>query len=197
MGEYVERGRNPPHAITKDDPPGIALIKQEHQMFRALFDFVELSEGQALTQLVAEICVRLTIHMLVEEDVLYPALKPVVDLADVDEGIVEHDVARGIIVKLVGMTGREELYKPTVHVLGEETIHHIDEEDRKLLVDARTAWEQGKIDLVLLGNELLERQQELYNKLASIGSEPEPEVELVGDQDEFPNPAAPQQRGTT
>ena len=91
--------------------------------------------------LTGETCLRLAAHMNVEENVLYPALRAAVGTDKVDEGIVEHDLAKSLIRDLVHMTGGEELYRSKVHVLGEVVMHHVDEEDRGLLRDARTAWE--------------------------------------------------------
>lgn len=121
--------------------------------------------------------------MKIEEEILYPALKEVVDVGEVDEGIVEHQVARNLILDITRMTGREEIFKSKVHVLGEETMHHIDEEDSKLFEDAKEAWEEGKIDLVKLGDRLRARRKELYDRLDSLGRDmDQPKVEIpVGD----------------
>ena len=183
MSNYAERGRTPPHAIMRDDPPPIVLIKEEHQRFRELFDRAESAEGDALIGISGEIGARLLIHMEVEEDILYPALKEVINVEEVDEGIVEHQVARNLILDITRMTGREEMFKSKVHVLGEETMHHIDEEDSKLFEGAKEAWEEGKIDLVELGQQLSARCKELYDRLDSIGREmDQPKVEMpVGD----------------
>ena len=169
MSNYAERGRTPPHAIMRDDPPPIVLIKEEHQRFRELFDRAESAEGDALIGLSGEIGARLLIHMEIEEDILYPALKEVINVEEVDEGIVEHQVARNLILDITRMTGREEMFKSKVHVLGEETMHHIDEEDSKLFEDAKEAWKQGRIDLVELGRQLRARRKELYDRLDSMG----------------------------
>ena len=169
MGNYAERGRTPPHAIMRDDPPPIVLIKEEHQIFRELFDRVESAEGDALIGLSGEIGARLVIHMKIEEEILYPALKEVINVEEVDEGIVEHQVARKLILDITRMTGREEMFKSKVHVLGEETMHHIDEEDSELFEDAKEAWKQGRIDLVELGHQLRARRKELYDRLDSMG----------------------------
>lgn len=186
MRKYVDRGQKPPHTILPGDPPAIVLIKEDHQMFRALFDCAEEEDGPSLVSLAGEICVRLAIHMTLEEDFLYPALKPAIGAGKIDEGIVEHDLAKTLIVDLVHMTGREELYKSKVHVLGEEVMHHIDEEDRGLLADARMAWEQGKVDLPFVCRQMLERRQRLYDAIATMGSGREPEIESVGDEiDEY------------
>ena len=183
MSNYAERGRTPPHAIMRDDPPPIVLIKEEHQRFRELFDRAESAEGDALIGISGEIGARLLIHMEIEEDILYPALKEVINVEEVDEGIVEHQVARNLILDITRMTGREEMFKSKVHVLGEETMHHIDEEDSKLFEGAKEAWKQGRIDLVELGQQLSARCKELYDRLDSIGREmDQPKVEMpVGD----------------
>ena len=183
MSNYAERGRTPPHAIMRDDPPPIVLIQEEHQRFRELFDRAESAEGDALIGISGEIGARLLIHMEIEEDILYPALKEVINVEEVDEGIVEHQVARNLILDITRMTGREEMFKSKVHVLGEETMHHIDEEDSKLFEDAKEAWKQGRIDLVELGQQLSARCKELYDRLDSIGREmDQPKVEMpVGD----------------
>jgi hypothetical protein len=193
MGKYVERNGLPPHVIAEDDPSAVALIKEEHQMFRALFDLADDLDGDSLVALSREICVRLAMHMVIEEEILYPALKPVIGISEIDEGIVEHEMARRLMVDIAQMTGREELYKSTVHVLGEETIHHVDEEDRELLRKARESWEQGKVDLVLIGQQMHDRRRELYEELYSMGIDTaQIDVESTGDAlDEMPSPAAP------
>ena len=98
MGKYVNRGRKPPHAILDGDPEAIALVTEEHHMFRALFDRVEEEEpGPSLVSLTGETCLRLAVHMVVEEEVLYPALRPAVGADRIDEGLVEHGLAKTLI----------------------------------------------------------------------------------------------------
>jgi hypothetical protein len=120
--------------------------------------------------------------MMVEEEILYPALKLVLSAEEVDEGIIEHNLARNLIFDLMAMTGHEETYKVKVHVLGEEVMHHIDEEDRGLLEHARKTWEEGKIDLDLLGYRLCDRRQDWYDRIAALGDDGlVADVEPVGD----------------
>ena len=193
MGKYVDRGRKPPHAIMDGDPEAIALIKEEHHMFRALFDRAEDEEpGPSLVSLTGETCLRLVAHMIVEEEVLYPALRAAVGADKVDEGIVEHDLAKTLISDLVHMTGGEEFYRSKVHVLGEVVMHHIDEEDRGLLRDARTAWEEGKVDLYLVWREMLARRLALFDEIAAAKGKSEAAVSPCGDlTEEFAAPAPP------
>jgi hemerythrin-like domain-containing protein len=182
MTAYVKHASVPPHVVDSRDPPAIALLKEDHQILRALFDLVETVGDDVLFPIAGEICIRLAIHMAVEEQLLYPALRPVIDANEIDEGIVEHQVAKRLISDIMEMTGREELFRARVHVLGEETVHHIDEEDRQLFRDARKAWEQGKIDLVELGTEMSRRRRELFDLVGSVAADTcTIDVEPVGD----------------
>jgi hypothetical protein len=182
MTAYVKRASVPPHLIDDGDPPAIALLKEDHQMLRALFDFVGTVADDLLFPIAGEICIRLAVHMAVEERLLYPALKAVIGASEIDEGIVEHQVTKRLISDIMGMTGREELFKASVHVLAEETVHHIDEEDRILFRQARKAWEEGKIDLVSLGNEMSRHRRELFDQVGSAAADTHNiDLKLVGD----------------
>jgi hypothetical protein len=171
MTNYVERGSMPPHLIDDGDPPAIATLKEEHQFFRALFDLVETVDGRALLSLAGEICIRLAIHMAIEEELFYPTLKPVIGADQIDEGLVEHQVAKRLISEITGTTGREELFRTKLHVLGEETVHHIDGEDCELFRDARDAWEDGKVDLVELGAQMQSRRRDLFDLVGSVAAD--------------------------
>jgi len=182
MTAYVKRASVPPHLVDDRDPPAIALLKEDHQVLRALFDLVETVGDEVLFPVAGDICIRLAIHMAVEEHLLYPALKPVIGAREVDEGIVEHQVTKRLISDIMEMTGREELFRARVHVLGEETVHHIDEEDRVLFPHARKAWEEGKIDLVELGTEMSMHRRELFDLAGSAASDTHTiDLQLVGE----------------
>jgi hemerythrin-like domain-containing protein len=192
MTAYVKHASVAPHLVDHRDPPAIAMLKEDHQVLRALFDLVEKVDDDVVFAMAAEICIRLAIHMAVEEHILYPALRPVIDASEIDEAIVEHQVAKRLISDIMEMTGREELFRARVHVLGEETVHHIDEEDRVLFRDARKAWEKGKIDLVELGTEMSRRRRELFDLVGSVAADTRTiDIEPVGDAiEELPQSGA-------
>jgi len=111
MTAYVKRASVPPHLVDDRDPPAIALLKEDHQVLRALFDLVETVGDEVLFPVAGDICIRLAIHMAVEEHLLYPALKPVIGVREIDEGIVEHQVTKRLISDIMEMTGREEIFR--------------------------------------------------------------------------------------
>ncbi|MGC6329378.1 hemerythrin domain-containing protein [Rhizorhabdus sp. FW153] len=169
LDRYASRNKREPHKISAGDPLAIALLKEEHHAFRSLFDEAEDANPERLVQVAREICMRLTVHMAIEEELLYPALRPVLGEDEVNEGIVEHQSGKRIVAELEQLNGDEPLFAAKVHVLGEETIHHIDEEDEDMFAVAREAHDKGEIDLNALGETLRARQAELYDQIISTG----------------------------
>lgn len=157
------------HVIASDDPVAINLLKREHHIFRHLFDEAEKAEPKRLSAIARELCMRLTVHMAIEEEILYPALKPLIGGDQVNEGIVEHQSGKRIVAELEQLDGTEEFFASKVHVLGEETVHHVDEEDEDLFEEANKAHRTGKIDLDTLGEKLRARQAKLYDEIAVTG----------------------------
>ena len=184
MGKYSSRNEEGKHRIASDDPAALRLLKEEHHRFRELFDAAQDAEDDALVGSAQELCMRLAVHMTIEEELLYPALKPPLGPDEIDEGIVEHDAGKKLMVEIENLDGTEELYKSKVHVLGEQTIHHIDEEDEDLFEDAKEAHQSGKIDLDALGETMAARQAELYGEIeqsAEIGETHEAYADEIPD----------------
>jgi hypothetical protein len=171
MTAYVKNASVPPHLVDDGDPPAIEQLKEDHQILRALFDLFETVGEDMLFPIAGEICIRLAIHMSLEEEFLYPSLKAVVDSDEIDDAMLEHQLAKRLISDIMDMTGREGLLRAKVHALGEDVIRHIDAEDRELLRDARTAWEDGKVDLVAIGIQMHSRRRDLFTLVGSVAAE--------------------------
>lgn len=168
-GKYSQRNQQGRHRIGKDEPLAITLLKEEHHVFRQLFDRAEGASDAQIGKIGAELCMRLAVHMTIEEEILYPALKPVIGEDEINEGIVEHESGKRLVAEIEQLDGDETLYSAKLHVLGEETVHHIDEEDEELFVDAQKAHEAGKVDLDAIGERLRTRQAELYDQIERTG----------------------------
>ncbi|QJU56530.1 hemerythrin domain-containing protein [Sphingomonas sp. AP4-R1] len=166
---YAARNNQGLHRIAKDDPLAIAILKEEHHRFRDLFTEANEASGARLKHVADEICLRLDVHMTIEEEILYPAGKQVGERSEVDEGIVEHAAGKELAAEIQQLKGTEELYKSKVHVLGEQTIHHIDEEDEELFEEMKAAHKAGKIDLDAVGLTLRARQAVLYRTVEASG----------------------------
>ena len=167
MTAYVKNASVPPHLVDSRDPPAIALLKEDHQIFRALFDLIETIGEDILFPIAGEICIRLVIHMSLEEEFFYPSLKPVLGATEIGDAMGDHKRTKRLIAEITDMTGREADFRARVQALGEEVIRHADEEDRKLLREARVAWEDGHVDLVAIGIQMQNRRRDLLTLVGS------------------------------
>lgn len=147
----------------------ITLLTADHEEVRELFEeYEELVADRASEEdkqeLVQQICTMLTIHADLEEEILYPAARTVIDAPEqLDEAVVEHATFRGLIEQLQQSSPDEELYDAKVKVLGEYVEHHVGEEESELFPALREA----EVDLDALGAELAERRQELTVEAAA------------------------------
>lgn len=147
----------------------LGLLKADHDKVRALFRAFDSLKGKddvdrRKTELVDDICYELTRHIMIEEEIFYPALRKAIgDDELLDEADVEHAGARELIAQLEIMLPGDDHFDATVTVLGEEIAHHIDKEETELFDAARGAG----LDLGRLGAQLAARSNELEEDLAS------------------------------
>jgi hemerythrin len=149
--------------MSKKAQDAIEFLDAEHRAVKALFDdYRQLSEhkaGGAKRKALAEtICMDLTIHMRLEEEIFYPPVRELVRDDDLlDEAEVEHAGAKELIAQILSMQPGDELYDAKVTVLGEYIAHHVKEEREEMFPKAR----KSGIDLAALGDRLRVRRQEL------------------------------------
>ncbi|MEO8177018.1 MAG: hemerythrin domain-containing protein, partial [Sphingomicrobium sp.] len=73
----------------------IALLKQDHRTVADLFKSFEKASGDGAKQKIAQkICLELTVHATIEEEIFYPACEGKVDEDLLKEAYVEHDGAK-------------------------------------------------------------------------------------------------------
>jgi iron-sulfur cluster repair protein YtfE (RIC family) len=141
----------------------IELLEAEHRAVLALFaDYAQLSQqkaGGARRRALAEtICMELTIHMRLEEELVYPPARDAVRDDDLfDEAEAEHTGAKELIGQILSMRPGDELYDAKLTVLGEYIAHHVKEETEQMFPMLR----KSGIDLAALGLRLRARRQEL------------------------------------
>lgn len=165
----------------------ISLLMEDHKYVQKLFkEFEKIKEDEDVDEkqkLVRVICTELSVHAQIEEEIFYPAARNAIDEQDLlDEAEVEHASAKELITQLESMQPDEELYDAKVCVLGEYVNHHVKEEQDELFPKVKKA----DLDLQALGQELLERKQELIEDLG-----------LPDDDEAEGTPAAVRQRAST
>ena len=91
-----------PETKTQD---AIALLKADHRTVEQLFEDFEKASGDGRKRTLAEqICLDLSVHAQIEEEIFYPACEGKVDEDLLKESYVEHDAAKLLIAEI--MSGR-------------------------------------------------------------------------------------------
>ena len=145
----------------------IALLTDDHKKVKQLFkqfDKIKDEDGaeDERAELANQICMELTVHTQIEEEVFYPACREAIKETDLlDEAKVEHASARDLISQIESMEPDDELFSAKVTVLGEYVNHHIEEEEGELFPQCKKA----KMDLETLGQEMLELKEELQSEV--------------------------------
>ncbi|CAN7595665.1 hemerythrin domain-containing protein [Acidovorax sp. LjRoot194] len=149
------------------------LLDADHKAVKKMFkEFDSLSESkargaaQSRLDLAREICVELTVHAQVEEEIFYPAVRNAIKETDlIAEAEVEHQTAKDLIAQIQAAETADEEFNAKVKVLGEYIDHHVKEERNEMFPKARAA---KKLDLVAMRDVVEARKQELMDEQAAV-----------------------------
>ena len=138
--------------------PATALLKEDHERVKALFDRFKEAKGRAAKlKIVREALVELKVHAALEEELFYPAVRKPVGKEIMNEADEEHHVAKLLIAELDVMDGTESHFDAKFHVLAENVRHHIKEEEDEMLPKA----EKVKVDFEALAEKMRQRKERL------------------------------------
>ncbi|HEX3422549.1 MAG TPA: hemerythrin domain-containing protein [Sphingomicrobium sp.] len=156
----------------------ITLLKEDHREAEKLFKEFAQAKGEGRKQELAhKICLALSVHFGLEEEIFYPACQGTVEEDDLKEGYVEHDAAKLLVAEIeANENGDDEFFDTKVHVLQEEIEHHIKEEEEPGGIFAQAR--KGKLDLEAIGDELAERRKDLTERYKSEGP-PKPKLRTM------------------
>ena len=148
----------------------IALLKDDHRKVADLFEQFEKASGAGRKEKLAqEICLELSVHATIEEEIFYPACEGKVDDDLLKESYVEHDAAKVMIAEISSGAGEaDEFFDAKVKVLQEEIEHHVGEEEKRLEGLFAQARKAG-LDMDELGTQLAARKQELTEVFKANG----------------------------
>lgn len=161
-------GRAPARARAPATPDAIALLRADHKLVTELFEKFDKMKGDGPQKkaLVERICNELTVHTQIEEEIFYPAARGAVRDEDMlDEAQVEHNGAKELISQLRDQQPGEDMYDAKVTVLSEYIKHHVKEEQNEMFPKVK----KTKLDLKELGQQLMQRKQELMANIERIG----------------------------
>jgi hypothetical protein len=134
-----------------------------------LFERYEKSRSASVkAKLAHEICMELSVHTTIEEEIFYPGVKFTVEEDLYEEAYVEHDGAKVLIAEILDGTPADDFYDAKVKVLSEMIKHHVNEEEQRGGLFAQ-AKDDGDVDLVAMGATLLARKKELVAQMKTGG----------------------------
>lgn len=155
----------------------IALLKDQHRETEKLFKEFKQAKGEGRKkELAHEICVALSVHFALEEQIFYPACKGTVEESDLKEGYVEHDAAKLLVAEIeANESGEDSFFDSKVHVLQEEIEHHVEEEEGPggIFAQARKG-----LDLEGIGERMAVMSKELEERYKSEGP-PSPKLSTM------------------
>ncbi|MEO7336763.1 MAG: hemerythrin domain-containing protein [Caldimonas sp.] len=137
----------------------IAMLKADHKKVSGLFADFEKSRSATKKKALAQtICMELSIHAQVEEEIFYPAVKAALkDKTLIPEAVVEQATMKALIAQIEGVEPDGEMYDAKVKVLSEYVKHHVKEEHTEMFPKAKAT----RLDMKALGASMAQRKTEL------------------------------------
>lgn len=139
----------------------LSLLLDDHKKAKKLFKDFENEKDEASKEKIArEVCMELTAHTTIEEEIFYPFLReqnPDAFGDMLNEALVEHASAKELIAQIQAMSMQDDLFEAKVTVLGEYVAHHVKEEEEELFSKVISE----KVDLRELLTPMTERKEEI------------------------------------
>ncbi len=161
-------------AHSTQHPDALDILEADHRTVEQLFDAFSRAEANDLerkTTLVQRTCELLSIHSIVEEELLlfYPVARTALGKdhrIDVDEAFVEHYLVKTLIEKFSQLKAGETGFDETFKVLKENVTHHVEEEKSELFPEIRRAG----VDLAAPGKKIEARKQTLQGRITEAAT---------------------------
>lgn len=150
----------------------LAFLEAQHRAVEKLFEaFRKAADDdlEAKATLAQRACEELSIHTMLEEELLYPAAQealPDSDRLDVEEAYIEHFLVKTLIAKFETLKAGDKGFDATFKVMSEMVGQHVEEEEEELFPELR----KSNCNLRTLGEKMAARKAELQGKLDAVGS---------------------------
>ena len=120
-----------------NDP--MTILKADHREAKRMMTALgETDEGAERNTLAAELDQALSLHMSIEEELVYPLVAEHVGAEDEEEAEVEHGLAREGLAKVMAMRDVPG-FGAAVEMLKGGITHHVEEEESELLPSLKDA----------------------------------------------------------
>lgn len=131
-----------------NDP--MTILKADHREAKKLLhSLAESEEGNQRQKMAAELQKALTLHMQLEEMLVYPLVKQSIGAEDEEEAQIEHQLARDGLQKMMALVDMPGFGAAVEMLLG-GIEHHVQEEEGELLPELKSAL--GREEWLSLGD---------------------------------------------
>ena len=94
--------------VSTKSQDAISLLKEDHRTVEKLFKDFQGAKGEGRKEKLAkQICLELSVHASIEEEIFYPACEGIVEEDLLKESYVEHDAAKLLIAEIEAANGAE------------------------------------------------------------------------------------------
>ncbi|HEY1149273.1 MAG TPA: hemerythrin domain-containing protein [Pseudoduganella sp.] len=160
----------------------VALLTADHDKVKQLFREYEKCDANhkgMKADIAHQICLELTIHTNIEEEIFYPAVRAETqDEQLVDEALEEHAEAKEMVERLRSMRAEDAGMDQLVSELRAAIEHHVTEEETEMFPKMR----QSDADLGELCEQMQDRKEELEHELGASPVRSSADSEAAGEQ---------------
>jgi hemerythrin superfamily protein len=137
----------------------IALLEADHHRVEELFhEYKSAGDQQAKLHLAQIICMEITLHSMVEEEIFYPEFARVTG----DEQMFEHALKEHQEVKdLIARVPTAENLDGAIEAIKQHVLHHVEEERRGMFAKAKASG----MELATLGGRIQTRRAEIADAI--------------------------------
>ena len=140
-------------------PDFVTLLTEDHRKVEQLFkQFDETGDPEVAKQIFLE----LSVHAMIEEELVYGLFSAKVDNKGAAEARAEHQEAKDLILALEGMEPGSDEFVTTMTKLKTSVLHHVDEEENECFPRMLQALPETA---ELLGNDLAARKIEVEKQV--------------------------------
>ncbi len=146
-------------------PDVFELLNADHRAVEGLFQQFTASQDPDIAQ---RICDELTIHSVLEEELVYPLLATKVGTRMADEARHEHAEAKELIARIeAGLSSGDDV-SGTVKELERAIQHHVQEEEAEIFPAMR-----NKLPTLVaeMGDDVQARKEELVEQMEEVRSQ--------------------------
>ena len=130
----------------------IKVLMDDHRKVERLYKQAGEGGNHAI---ILQICQELTVHAILEEEIVYPVVEDEVDPDLADEAQQEHEMAKTLIAEIEAMEPGDPQLRQAVRMLMNSVRHHVEEEETNVF---------PKMEAQLSVDRLKDMQREMWRR---------------------------------